>query len=145
MVHDISSLSKQEIDSAKFLLQGLIKTLHKKRNMSGAPRPLLPDEEVIYTALTHPERGDVVVTLIRQISDQNLIFVTNRRDANCPFSVMEMSDIRMYPERRTIDGVAVEPKKGEVGLFLSSVQDQELVRTSKDNRVDIYSVPAGPL
>ena len=137
---DISSISPGDADQVRSILKDLIESLREKRGHDG--KGLLPDEEAVFSSLAHPERGDVQVTIAHEGPTLH-VFVSNRRDANSPFAVMAAQDVRKFPGRRTLDGSRINPDKQSVGLFLSSVQDQEFLRASAMERSDIYSVHFG--
>ena len=133
---DISSLGAPEIQAVKQLLLGLVSTLQTKKAAAGGA--LITDEETVLSALTHPERGDVIISVVGSGKDLE-VFVSNKRDAATPFAVMDCSELRKHPDRRTVDGSRPEAREGRVALFLSSLHDQETFRQAALTRIDSYS------
>ena len=133
---DLSSLEAQEIDAVKQLLRGLVSTLQAKKAAAGGK--LITDEETVLAALTHPERGDVVVSIVGSGAARE-VFVSNKRDATTPFALMDTAELRRHPDRRTVDGSRPEAREGRIALFLSSLHDQETFRQAALTRIDVYS------
>lgn len=133
---DLSSLEASEIEGVKQLLRGLVSTLQEKKANAGGK--LITDEETVLSALTHPERGDVMVSVVNTGANRE-VFVSNKRDSSTPFAVMDCGDLRKHVDRRSVDGSRPEPREGRVALFLSSLQDQETFRQAALTRVDSYS------
>jgi len=142
MSETLSELTKDETETVREILQDFIASMRVKRGGAGSKSRLLPDEESVFGSLTHPERGDVIVTILR-LDNKLQIFLSNRRDVSTPFSIMAFKDIRYFPGRRTLDGSRVDTAAEGTGLFLSSIQDQEILKEEGISRVDVYSVHFG--
>ncbi|MBE7440093.1 MAG: hypothetical protein HS115_16700 [Spirochaetales bacterium] len=131
----IDQFQPEEVARIRKILQGLIATLRSRKPASGSGT-LIPDEEYILESLTHPERGDVMVLMVRQPKSMEL-FLSNRRDASNPFVVMDKDSARRNPGRRPLNHDPSGLKEGEWGLFINSIQDRELLRVEVP--VEAYS------
>jgi len=132
MTAGIEELSEKELEKIRDILKSLIESLRDKK----AHGLMIPDEEFILNSLTHPERGDVKVTILRDKEIE--VFLSNRRDETYPFSVMSNNEVRKFSDRKFIDGVRSSLKEGHHGLFLISQQDQNRI-TSSANKIVSYS------
>lgn len=138
---DLTALQPDEIDHIKHLLVNLLTNLKSRRALGGSGG-LVTDEEVVYSALTHPERGDVVVIVLRG-KKLPQIFLGNRREEDAPLAVMDKAIGRKYPGRRPLAGRFDDLKDDEVHLFLITIQDREMLHNAGDERVDLFSVHFG--
>lgn len=129
-------------------LAGLLENFEKKR---ATGRKLISDEDAVYTALRNPRLGDIRVTVF---PGKNLqVFVSNKRNPDSPFVVMEAEDRRQYVERRPLDDQA--ERDTLPGLYLIDHSDREMLRDKEVARVDFFSaflklngetdVPTGPV
>lgn len=133
---EISDLKPEEVEEVARLLRGLVDSLRAKKAAAGGT--LIPDEDTVFTALTHPERGDAVISVIHTPGELQ-VFISNRRDLTSPFAVMDCGDLRKHPDRRMVDGSRPDPKPGKIGLFLASVRDEEVFRQSAKTKIESYS------
>ncbi len=148
---DLSSLSHEDLTAVKHVLLGLVATLQSKKAAAGGK--LITDEESVLSALTHPERGDVVVYVLNagETGRPLEVLLSNKRDPTTPFAIMDLGELRRHPDRRAVDGSRPEPKAGRVALFLASQHDLDAFRLSAQTRVESYSThfqlyePAAPL
>jgi len=138
MYKDLSALSQEEVSQTRMTLSGLIDTLKSRKRIGVGAGGLIPDEDSVFSSLIHPERGDVLITIIRFKGGLE-IFLSNRRDPTSPFVVMNKDRMKLFPGRRILNSSHPTLMENEYGLFLLSVQDQELLRDTK-NRIDIFSV-----
>jgi len=122
----IDQFTPEEVAQVRRVLLGLIATLRSRKPANGSGT-LIPDEEYILESLTHPERGDVMVLLVREPKSSE-IFLSNRRDAANPFAVMDKDGARRNPGRRPLNHDPSGIKEGEWGLFINSIQDREMLR-----------------
>jgi len=137
---DLARLTSDEVQLVTGALQGLMKSL-KARMAIGAATGLVKDEEIVLQSLMHPERGDVLVTVVKDHRELH-IFLSNRRDVTSPFVVMDAHEMRRHPARRPVDSMHI-PKEENRGLFLSSQQDRDLIQRHEADRADIYSIHFG--
>ena len=135
---DISSLTDQDLQQVKEYLIGLGKTLQKKKGI-GNRGAMLSEEETVLNGLLHPQRGDILISILRLGQDLN-IFVQNPRDPDNPFVVMNPRDHGKNPGRRKLNTSDSQLQEGEFALFLSTAQDRELFRISKDQFINLYSI-----
>ncbi|MBI3394783.1 MAG: hypothetical protein HY042_03000 [Spirochaetia bacterium] len=140
---DPGALTPEEQEYVKNSLAGLISTLKAKKLVHATGTSLISDEDIVLNSLLHPERGDVVVSLLRGHKRPEL-FISNRREEGSPFAVMTRKECDRHPGRRMING-SIESLKDEMrGLFLTTVQDRDLLEHStEDKRIDIFSVHFG--
>jgi hypothetical protein len=140
MPRDISDLNPQELQRLQAALRTLITQMNARKSVgSGASGSgLIPDEEIVLKSLSHPERGDVLLTVLREPSGRFQIFVSNRRDPENPFAVMDEPMLRDFPGRRALNG-RTHMKEGEYGLFLITVQDREMLRARKEEVIEAFS------
>lgn len=136
MYTDLSSLSQEETEIVRTALSGLIETLKTRRRI-GQSTGLVVEEEAVLGSLLHPERGDVTITLVK--SRVKEIFISNKRDAGNPFSLMDKTGERAFPGRRLVNNFWGELKDGQYALFLTTQQDHEMLASPKTNRIDIFS------
>ncbi|HBS07162.1 MAG TPA: hypothetical protein DEA96_19470 [Leptospiraceae bacterium] len=136
-----SELDPSSARTAKELLKNLLLNLETKKSTRRDAK-LIPDEEMIHQALAHPERGDVEVILV-DLGHSQQLFLGNRRDAENPFAVMPVSQMRDFPGRRLLDGEQNTQKADTVALFLITVQDRELLRTERKHKYVFYSMHLG--
>ena len=142
MLKDLSALPTDQVEFVRRLLKDLINSLQNKKGVNSGGGNLLPDEDSVLNSLLHPERGDVIITVVPD-GGKLQVFISNRRDSSSPFVGMKLEDLRYFPGRRTLDGSRPDPHYGGTGLFITSIQDQELIRNSTLSRADIYSVHFG--
>ncbi len=114
-------------------LQGLLEYFEKKRR-SG--RAMISDEEIIYNSLKNPRLGDIKVIVFPGPPVQ--IFLSNRRDPNSPFAVMDAAERRNFIERRPLD--EIDDSESLPCLYLISYSDREMMRNSDIPRVEFYSI-----
>ncbi|MCB1174079.1 MAG: hypothetical protein KDK39_10955, partial [Leptospiraceae bacterium] len=126
MSSGIDQLNNTEIDHIKGILLNLVRSLEKKKAV-GSHQGLITDETIVLTALRHPERGDVEISLFTDKEGLH-VFVSNRRELDSPFAVMNLQQSHRHPERRPLDSGNVL-KENEYGLFLTSFQDRETLKT----------------
>lgn len=138
---DLSRLTSDEVEKVKRALQGLVNALKTRMGIGAGNSGLVKDEEIVLQSLLHPERGDVLVTVVKDHHDVHL-FVSNRRDSGSPFVVMDAREMRRHPARRPVDSMHV-PRDDQYGLFLSSQQDRDLMQRHEQDRADVYSVHFG--
>ena len=137
MAREISDLNADELQQVQGALRALMSELNSRKSVGGSSG-LIPDEEIVLQSLSHPERGDVLITIVRERNDKLQIFLSNRRDPDNPFSVMNQAMVRDFPGRRALNG-RTHLKEGEFGLFLITVQDRDLLRTSKAESIEAFS------
>lgn len=116
----------------KEILLGLLKYFEKKR-LSG--RKMISDEEIVYNSLKNPRLGDIKVIVFAGPPVQ--VFLSNRRDPNSPFAVMDAAERRNYIERRPLDK-AIDSELLP-SLFLISFADREMLRNPDKERFEFYS------
>lgn len=114
-------------------LQGLLEYFEKKRR-SG--RAMISDEEIIYNSLKNPRLGDIKVIVFPGPPVQ--IFLSNRRDPNSPFAVMDAAERRNFIERRPLD--EIDDSESLPCLYLISFSDREMMRNPDIPRVEFYSI-----
>lgn len=134
-------LTPEERDTVKTVLKGLVKTLDHKKGM-GTSEGLLTDESIVLEALKHPERGDVQIAVFRDKNSELDIFVSNRREADSPFSVMGYDTMKRHIERRPLDSTTTIGED-EYGLYIVSFQDRELLNSKSEEGERFYSVNMG--
>lgn len=139
MSQDLTALQPEETEKVRNMLAGLINTLRSRQSIGGSGRGLIQDEEYVLNSLQHPERGDVMVSIVRD-KYQLHVFLANRRDPKNPLVIMDAVTARDNPARRPLDNTK-SIQDGEYALFLNTFQDRELL--SHMDRVDIYSVHFG--
>ncbi len=137
MSQDLTALTPEEVENVRAMLQGLTNTLRSRQSIGG--RGLIQDEEYVLNSLLHPERGDVLVNVVRDKYAMH-VFLANRRDAKNPFVIMDAPTSRQNPGRRPLDNTRTI-HEGEYAIFLSTIQDREVLH--KSDRVEIYSVHFG--
>lgn len=137
MARDVSDLNPEELQQVQNALRTLMSELSSRKAVGGGSSSI-PDEDIVFQSLAHPERGDVLISVIREVSGRMQIFLSNRRDQDNPFAVMDQSMLRDYPGRRPLSGRG-QLKEGEFGLFLITVQDRDLLRTNKNETIEGYS------
>lgn len=140
-VHPESRLSSEEFEAVRAALQGLIKSLKARMAIGASTTGLVKDEEIVMQSLLHPERGDVLVTVVHDHRERHL-FLSNRRDSASPFVVMDAHEMRRHPARRPVDSMHT-PRDDQYGLFLSSQQDRDLIARHEQDRSDVYSIHFG--
>ena len=116
----------------KEILLGLLKYFEKKR-LSG--RKMISDEEIVYNSLKNPRLGDIKVLVFPGPPVQ--VFLSNRRDPNSPFAVMDAGERRNYIERRSLD--EVNDSESLPSLFLISFADREMIKNPNNVRSEFYS------
>lgn len=136
----------EEVVRARLL--GLLENFEKKR---ATGRKLISDEEAVYASLRNPRLGDVRITVFPGKAFQ--VFVSNKRNPDSPFAVMEAEERRQYVERRPLDDEA--ERDTLPALYLIDHSDRELLRDRKVERVEFFSAflklsgeteaPAGPV
>ncbi|MCE9597722.1 MAG: hypothetical protein K8S54_07120 [Spirochaetia bacterium] len=138
---ELGKLEPHEVTQVKTAVEGLVRSLKARMGISGQASNLLKDEEIVIQSLLHPERGDVLITILRDHRELHL-FISNRRDANAPFVIMDFATFRKHPGRRPIDNIH-SLKEGEYGIFLASQQDLDLIKSNANMKVELYSVHLG--
>ncbi len=138
MPKDISALSPEEVALVRQTLQGLIHQMNSRKALGGTSG-LIPDEDIVLQALQHPERGDVLIIVLHDPRGKLDIFVSNRRDPDNPFAVMNREALRDYPGRRPLYHGHATLKDGEHALFLITMQDREQLHLNRDARVEVFS------
>ncbi len=138
---DLSALQPDEITHVKNLLVNLLTNLKARRALGGTGG-LVTDEEAVYSGLTHPERGDVVVIVYRGKKSPQ-VFLGNRREEDSPLAVMDKAIGRKYPGRRPLVGRFDDLKEDEAHLFLITIQDREMLHGAGEERIDLFSVHFG--
>jgi len=138
---DLSRLTTEEVGAVTRALQGLVNSLRTRMGIGSGNTGLVKDEEIVLQSLLHPERGDVLVSVVKDHHDLHL-FISNRRDSGSPFVVMDAREMRRHPARRPVDTMHV-PRDEQYGLFLSSQQDRDLMQRHEQDRADVYSVHFG--
>lgn len=116
----------------KEILLGLLEYFEKKR-LSG--RKMISDEEIVYNSLKNPRLGDIKVLVFPGPPVQ--VFLSNRRDPNSPFAVMDAAERRNYIERRSLD--EVNDSELLPSLFLISFADREMLKNPNNVRSEFYS------
>lgn len=114
-------------------LRGLLEYFEKKRR-SG--RAMISDEEIVYNSLKNPRLGDIKVIVFPGPPVQ--IFLSNRRDPNSPFAVMDAAERRNFIERRPLD--EIDDSESLPCLYLISFSDREMMRNPDIPRVEFYSI-----
>jgi len=135
---ELLRLDSYDLSFVKESLNGLIHSLKARMGITGHGSTLLKDEEIVIQSLLHPERGDVLITVLRDHKDLH-IFVSNRRDLSSPFVIMDFATFRKFPGRRPVDSMH-SLKEGEHGLFLSTQQDRDLIKVHEAQKIEIYSI-----
>ena len=79
MPKDVSELSPEELQQVQNALRALITELSSRKAVGGGTGSI-PDEDIVLQSLAHPERGDVLISIIREQSGRLQIFLSNRRD-----------------------------------------------------------------
>jgi hypothetical protein len=138
---DLSRLTHDEVEAVTRALQGLVSSLKARMGIGAGNTGLVKDEEIVLQSLLHPERGDVLVSVVKDHHDLHL-FVSNRRDSGSPFVVMNAREMRRHPARRPVDTMHT-PRDEQYGLFLSSQQDRDMIQRHEQDRADIYSIHFG--
>jgi hypothetical protein len=132
---EISPEDKSEIRKA---LVSLINSLQARKGVGTSG--IIPDEEIVLTSLQHPERGDVVITALRDSRGRLQMFISNRRDQDSPFAVMSGRDVRNFPERRLLNSRPTSSlKEDEFALFLITLHDKEALQAPLTNKWKIFS------
>ncbi|MCB1326410.1 MAG: hypothetical protein H7A21_12585 [Spirochaetales bacterium] len=141
MANDLSALAPGELEQARSILSGLAEAL-QARKVLGSATGMIPDEEIVLNSIKHPERGDILVTVMRENKRLHL-FVSNRRDPDNPFAIMDGKMLRDFPGRRPLNSHKTVLKEGEYALFLITIQDREMLRAHEKELVQVYSVHFG--
>lgn len=132
---EISPEDKSEIRKA---LVSLMTCMQARKGVGTSG--IIPDEEIVLTSLQHPERGDVVITALRDARGRLQAFVSNRRDPDSPFAVMSGRDVRNFPERRLLNSRPTSSlKEDEYALFLITLQDKEALQAPLVKKWKIFS------
>ncbi len=137
MPRDVSELSPEDLQQVQNALRALITELGSRKAVGGGTGSI-PDEDIVLQSLAHPERGDVLISIIREQNGRLQIFLSNRRDQDNPFAVMNQAMLRDYPGRRPLSGRG-QLKEGEYALFLITAQDRDLLRVNKAETIEGYS------
>ncbi|MCB1320009.1 MAG: hypothetical protein KDK34_07140, partial [Leptospiraceae bacterium] len=136
MAKDISVLNPDQFQEVRNALLELVKTLNARKAPGSSN--MIPDEDIVLTSIQHPERGDVLITVIPDRTGLQ-IFVSNRRDPDNPFAIMSHRELRDFPGRRPLNHSVSTLKEGQRGLFLITVQDRELLRAHQLDAIQGYS------
>lgn len=134
---DLSHLKPEEIEKVRKVLLNLIAGIKARQVITAHGSALLKDEEITLQSLLHPERGDVLVTIVRDHGMLH-VFLSNRRDPGSPFSVMDYQTMRRFPARRPVDSHHIV-KDGETALFLCTQQDRDMLARESPDIISAYS------
>ncbi len=135
---ELSRLSAAELEKVRNTLLGLIQSIKSRMVITSHGSNLLKDEDITLQSLLHPERGDVLVTILRDHGALH-IFLSNRRDAGSPFCVMDYTTMRRYPARRPVDSHLIV-KEGDTALFLCTQQDRDMIERHSPDKISAYSI-----
>lgn len=140
MNQDVQNLKPEDIEEVRRILKSLQDTFTAKRSGGG----LIPDEEIVQKALSHPERGDIAVTVLRDDRRGLQVFVSNRRDQDAPFAVMDGKRQRDFPERRALNrNFSRQLKDNETDLFLITQEDRDMLKHPATEKVRVFSADFG--
>lgn len=143
MTTEFINLTPEKTAHVKSVLLGLMHTLKAKRGLGAEHSGLSTDEEIILQSLSHPERGDVKI-MLANLDNRDQVFISNRRDPSSPFSVMDKDLIRLYPGRRSVDGVTKQTLiDGQFALFIITITDREYLRMNESTIDQFFSVHLG--
>ncbi len=137
MAREVTELNPEDFAFVQNALRSLMTALSTRKAVGGVSTSI-PDEDIVLQSLAHPERGDVLVSAVREGHGPLQVFISNRRDADNPFAVMSPSMVRDFPGRRPLNN-RLNLKDGEHSLYLITVQDRDLLRTRRNDVVEGFS------
>ncbi len=137
-MNEVSELQPSEAEKVRKYLEGIQKTLSGRRGISDRGT-LMAEEETVLNSLIYPDRGDVKVTFLKD-KKESFVMLNNARDPGNPFVIMSYEDQRHFSARRALNPSFRTLKEGEYGLFISSVQDRELLANTGIPKYFFYSI-----
>ncbi len=137
-MNTIDELSEVEQTKVKHTLAGLIRVLKSKKGLA-SKGTLLSEEESILGTLIHPERGDLMLKLLREKKEIH-VFINNPRDPNTFFSIMSNEDARKNTGRRMIGGNSgTEHEEDGSSLYLINAHDRDALIDPRSEVISLYT------